>query len=90
VVPRLLPDADFRRDLVDPERGDHGFPGAGAGAVLPQPSPDAGHGQHQWYTVQGGSIEYVTRLEMAMRAPGVDIRLAAPIDAVRARPAGSR
>jgi hypothetical protein len=42
VVPRLLPDADFRRDLVDPERGDHGFPRAGAGAVLPQPQPYAG------------------------------------------------
>jgi predicted NAD/FAD-binding protein len=45
-------------------------------------------GQHQWYTVQGGSIEYVTRLEMAMRGRGVDIRLAAPIDAVRRTPGG--
>lgn len=40
-------------------------------------------GQHQWWTVKGGSIEYVTRLEQAMRGRGVDIRLAAPIDAVR-------
>jgi predicted NAD/FAD-binding protein len=40
-------------------------------------------GQHQWWTVQGGSIEYVTRLEQAMRRRGVDIRLAAPIDAVK-------
>jgi len=45
-------------------------------------------GQHQWWTVQGGSIEYVTRLEMAMRRRGVDIRLAAPIDAVRRTPGG--
>jgi predicted NAD/FAD-binding protein len=45
-------------------------------------------GQHQWYTVQGGSIEYVTRLEMAMRGRGVDIRVAAPIDAVRRTPGG--
>jgi predicted NAD/FAD-binding protein len=45
-------------------------------------------GQHQWYTVQGGSIEYVTRLEIAMRGRGVDIRLAAPIDAVRRTPGG--
>ena len=45
-------------------------------------------GQHQWYTVQGGSIEYVTRLELAMRRRGVDIRLAAPIDAVRRTPGG--
>jgi predicted NAD/FAD-binding protein len=45
-------------------------------------------GQHQWYTVQGGSIEYVTRLEMAMRRRGVDIHVAAPIDAVRRTPGG--
>src|SRR6056297_3431581 len=40
-------------------------------------------GQHQWYTVQGGSIEYVTRLERAMRDLGVDFRVASPIEAVR-------
>ena len=40
-------------------------------------------GQHQWWTVQGGSIEYVKRLEAAMRAKGVDIRLAAPVGSVR-------
>jgi len=45
-------------------------------------------GQHQWYTVQGGSIEYVSRLERAMRGRGVDIRLGAPIDGVR-RTAGA-
>jgi predicted NAD/FAD-binding protein len=45
-------------------------------------------GQHQWWTVQGGSVEYVTRLEMAMRRRGVDIRLAAPVDAVRRTPGG--
>jgi len=45
-------------------------------------------GQHQWWTVQGGSIEYVTRLEQAMRRRGVDIRVAAPVDAVRRLPGG--
>jgi len=45
-------------------------------------------GQHQWWTVQGGSIEYVTRLERAMRAKGVDIRLAAPITTVKRGPLG--
>ncbi len=45
-------------------------------------------GQHQWWTVQGGSIEYVKRLEAAMRRQGVDIRLAAPIEAVRRVPGG--
>lgn len=45
-------------------------------------------GQHQWYTVKGGSIEYVLRLQAAMTAQGVDIRTATPIAAVR-REAGS-
>ncbi len=40
-------------------------------------------GQHQWYTVKDGSQSYVTRLEAAMRGKGVDIRLNAPVDAVR-------
>lgn len=40
-------------------------------------------GQHQWYTVQGGSIQYVTRLESALRTQGVDIRTGAPVIAVK-------
>ncbi|MBD3665776.1 NAD(P)/FAD-dependent oxidoreductase [Sulfitobacter aestuariivivens] len=40
-------------------------------------------GQHQWYTVDGGSWEYVRRLEAGMRARGVEIRLNAPIQGVR-------
>ncbi|MFY0693345.1 MAG: FAD-dependent oxidoreductase [Paracoccaceae bacterium] len=39
-------------------------------------------GQHQWYTVQGGSIEYVKRLEARMRAQGVELRLGQPIKSV--------
>ncbi|NJM84728.1 MAG: FAD-dependent oxidoreductase [Tabrizicola sp.] len=45
-------------------------------------------GQHQWYTVRGGSVEYVSRLQSAMQAAGVDIRLAAPVAAVK-REAGA-
>ena len=45
-------------------------------------------GQHQWYTVQGGSQSYVLRLEAALRAQGADIRLGAPVQAVRRHPAG--
>lgn len=45
-------------------------------------------GQHQWYTVKGGSIEYVRRLQSAMTAQGIDIRTATPIASVR-REAGS-
>ncbi|PWE31679.1 cyclopropane-fatty-acyl-phospholipid synthase [Pararhodobacter marinus] len=45
-------------------------------------------GQHQWYTVQGGSIQYVTRLERDLRVRGVDIRLNARTEAVRRLPDG--
>lgn len=45
-------------------------------------------GQHQWYTVQGGSIAYVSRLEAAMRDKGVDMRLKAAVQGVRRNPLG--
>jgi predicted NAD/FAD-binding protein len=38
--------------------------------------------QHQWYTVRGGSIQYVTRLQSALTAQGVEIRLSSPIAGV--------
>lgn len=41
------------------------------------------YGQHQWYTVEGGSIQYVTRLESALRAQGCDIRLGTDVIGVR-------
>jgi len=43
---------------------------------------------HQWWTVQGGSIEYVSRLEARMQAQGVDIRTHAPVAGVRRVPDG--
>jgi len=43
-------------------------------------------GQHQWYTVRGGSVEYVRRLEASLRARGGQIRLSAPVAAVRREP----
>lgn len=45
-------------------------------------------GQHQWYTVKGGSVEYVRRLQSAMTAQGVDIRIGTSVASVR-REAGS-
>ncbi|SNS23002.1 NAD(P)/FAD-dependent oxidoreductase [Antarctobacter heliothermus] len=45
-------------------------------------------GQHQWYTVQGGSEQYVSRLGRAMVAQGVQMRLGAPIAGVRRVAAG--
>ena len=39
--------------------------------------------QHQWYTVQGGSVQYVDRLARSLEMRGVAIRLKAPVSAVR-------
>ncbi|MGB0799389.1 MAG: cyclopropane-fatty-acyl-phospholipid synthase, partial [Planktomarina sp.] len=39
-------------------------------------------GQHQWYTVNGGSREYVSRLTTHLDKAGVEIRLFSPIEAV--------
>lgn len=44
--------------------------------------------QPQWYTVDGGSIEYVARLGAAMESRGVDIRLGALTRGVRRTPYG--
>lgn len=45
-------------------------------------------GQHQWHTVRGGSIEYVRRMEAAMRAQGTETRVGAPVQGVRRCDAG--
>lgn len=39
-------------------------------------------GQHQWWTVDGGSTEYVQRLERHLRGRGVAIRTATPVQNV--------
>ena len=46
------------------------------------------NGQHQWYTVKGGSVQYVSRLHNQMTRQGVDIRLSAPVAAVERREGG--
>ena len=45
-------------------------------------------GQHQWYTVQGGSIEYVRRLEAYLDRAGVSLRAGTPVQSVRRGPLG--
>ncbi|MBJ3764119.1 FAD-dependent oxidoreductase [Maribius pontilimi] len=40
-------------------------------------------GQHQWYTVKGGSVEYVRRVQAALAHAGVELRTGAPVAAVR-------
>jgi len=39
-------------------------------------------GQHQWWTVDGGSIEYVRRLEAHLRGRGVALRTGTPVQGV--------
>lgn len=46
------------------------------------------HENHQWYTVKGGSVEYVSRLQNVIEARGVDVRLGAGIQGVRRREFG--
>ena len=43
----------------------------------------AGLGEHQWWTVKGGSIEYVRRLRQALLARGCSLRTASPVRRVR-------
>lgn len=43
-------------------------------------------GQHQWWTVQGGSVEYVRRLEHHLRGQGVGLHLNAPVETIRREP----
>jgi len=40
-------------------------------------------GQHQWFTVKGGSMQYVTRLEAYLRRAGATLRPGCPVQAVR-------
>ncbi len=40
-------------------------------------------GKHQWYTVDGGSVQYVRRLATSLVAQGCDVRLGAEVVAVQ-------
>ena len=45
-------------------------------------------GQHQWWTVQGGSVEYVRRLETRLAVLGVDLRRGCPVASISRDAAG--
>ena len=45
-------------------------------------------GQHQWWTVDGGSQVYVSRLAALLERRGVDIRTKTPVRGVRRTPVG--
>ncbi|WP_370232660.1 NAD(P)/FAD-dependent oxidoreductase [Cognatishimia sp.] len=46
-------------------------------------------GQHQWWTVSGGSTSYVGRLRRNLELRGVEIRENAPVEAVRRTQSGA-
>ncbi|MDI3335574.1 FAD-dependent oxidoreductase [Defluviimonas aestuarii] len=48
----------------------------------------AGAGRHQWWTVKGGSIEYVRRLEAALVQRGCRIRTGQPVTGIERFPFG--
>ncbi|MEX0304800.1 MAG: NAD(P)/FAD-dependent oxidoreductase [Leisingera sp.] len=48
----------------------------------------AGAGKHQWWTVKGGSIEYVRRLETALIARGCRIQTGMPVQKATRHDAG--
>ncbi|WP_299849258.1 NAD(P)/FAD-dependent oxidoreductase [uncultured Roseovarius sp.] len=48
----------------------------------------AGLGKHQWWTVKGGSIEYVRRLEAALLSRGCTIRTGTAVARVKRNPFG--
>ncbi len=47
-------------------------------------------GQHQWYTVDGGSVEYVRRLEAALITRGAHLRVSSPVQSVERTATGVR
>lgn len=40
------------------------------------------NGQHQWHTVRGGSVEYVSRLSAYLERAGVNLRAGTPVEQV--------
>ncbi|CAM4083157.1 NAD(P)/FAD-dependent oxidoreductase [Palleronia rufa] len=46
-------------------------------------------GQHQWLTVEGGSVEYVRRLSLALERAGVAVRTGTPVRGIRRDAAGA-
>lgn len=45
-------------------------------------------GHHQWMTVRGGSVQYVSRLTALLSRQGVDLRTSAPVTAIRRQAGG--
>lgn len=66
-----------------PTRGILDFPAAAMVRFFQNHALMQTSGQHPWHTVRGGSIEYVRRLDAAMRARGAEIRISAPVAGIQ-------
>lgn len=65
-----------------PASGIGAFPAEALLRFLSNHALMSARGQHQWWTVSGGSRSYVDRLEAALRQGGVTLRTGAPVTAV--------
>lgn len=71
-----------------PKEGILDFPAASLVAFFRNHNLLQASGQHTWYTVAGGSMNYVSRLARAMERRGVEIRSGTPVQSVRRGPMG--
>lgn len=65
-----------------PPRDIRGFPAKSLVQFFRNHALLSASGQHQWWTVDGGSVEYVRRLVAHLRTRGVVLRTKAPVRAV--------
>ncbi|MDE4173393.1 FAD-dependent oxidoreductase [Phaeobacter sp. PT47_59] len=66
----------------------HGFPARTLVQFFRNHALLSATGQHQWWTVKGGSIEYLRRLEAHLLAKGCTLRPGTPVQSVERRPDG--
>lgn len=71
-----------------PPAGIDGFPAEALLRFLRNHALMSVGGQHQWWTVLGGSVAYVDRLTTALRRLGVDLRAGTPVAAAARGPQG--
>ncbi|QYK42258.1 MAG: FAD-dependent oxidoreductase [Paracoccaceae bacterium] len=73
-----------------PSQGILDFPAAAMLRFFQNHALLSASGQHQWWTVRGGSIEYVRRLQAWLVMHGVDLRLGAPVAGIRRAEGGAQ
>jgi hypothetical protein len=72
-----------------PAQGILNFPAAAMLRFFRNHALLAATGQHRWWTVRGGSVEYVRRLQAWLVAHGADLRTGAAVAGIRRLPGGA-